>query len=208
MEGEPQSSPFKEFRQFYFGSLLRDIITLPGEWPHLHFEPGLTAQIDRPGRLSIPQICPFHYRVQWLAAKEFTDGAPSLIYGHVGIGAGAGIGVCDGHLAERLPANDPGLLLFFPVGIEQRIRREGVTVHPAIDGDALNIPRRVESSSTQHAAQLVADVSVEFREGRLQQLRAPGAILVPLRQSGRRGAKSTESHNNRSLVKFSRLTLF
>src|SRR5204863_10172534 len=79
MEREPQSSPFKEFRQFYFGSLLRDIITLPGEWPRLHFEPGLTAQIDRPGRLSIPQICPFHYRVQWLAAKEFTDGAPSLI---------------------------------------------------------------------------------------------------------------------------------
>ena len=53
MEGEPQSSPFKEFRQFYFGSLLRDIITLLGEWPHLHFEPGLTAEMTP--RTTVPK---------------------------------------------------------------------------------------------------------------------------------------------------------
>src|SRR6266480_1886318 len=49
--------------------------------------------------------------------------------------------------------------------------------------------------ATQHAAQLVADVSVEFREGRLQQLRAPGAILVPLRQSGL--ARSSQHEQDR-----------
>jgi hypothetical protein len=34
---EPQNTPFTESRQFYFGSLLNDSNTLPGEWPHAHF---------------------------------------------------------------------------------------------------------------------------------------------------------------------------
>src|SRR5438445_10698701 len=53
MEGERQSSPFKEFRQFYFGSLLRDIITLLRKWPHLHFEPSLAAEMTP--RTTVPK---------------------------------------------------------------------------------------------------------------------------------------------------------
>ncbi len=53
-----------------------------------------------------------------LAAQKFADGAPCLIDGHIRVGACAGIGVGDGDPAERLPADDPGLLFFFPDGIE------------------------------------------------------------------------------------------
>jgi len=44
VEGEPQSAPCKEFRQFYFGSLLHDSNTFPRQWPHLHFTPGFAAE--------------------------------------------------------------------------------------------------------------------------------------------------------------------
>src|SRR5712692_11572258 len=80
-----------------------------------------------------------NHSCETLAAQEFADGAPSLIDGHIRVRAGAGIGVCNGNPAERLPANDPGLLLLFPVGIEERIWREGIAVRPAIDGDALDV---------------------------------------------------------------------
>src|SRR6267143_7309021 len=116
--------------------------------------------------------------------QELADGAPGLIDGYIGVGAGTGIGVRDSDFAERLPADHPRLLFVFPIGIEQCIRREGIAVRPAIYGDALDILRRVESCSAEHTAQLVADVSLEFRKRRLQQLRAPGAVLVALRQSG------------------------
>jgi hypothetical protein len=39
-----QSVPLKEFRQFYFGSLLTDINTFLREWPHVHFGPGSGAE--------------------------------------------------------------------------------------------------------------------------------------------------------------------
>ena len=95
----------------------------------------------------------FHHRVQLLAAKEFTDGAPGLIDGHVGIGAGAGIGVCDGNLAER----DPGLLHLFPIGIEQRIRREVSDKNPARCRRIGNCPRGlVAAVHKQEGVSLVA----------------------------------------------------
>jgi hypothetical protein len=40
VEGKAQRAPFKESRQFYFGSLHNDINTFPREWPHVHFERG------------------------------------------------------------------------------------------------------------------------------------------------------------------------
>src|SRR5258708_38222403 len=128
--------------------------------------------------------CSFSSRGLPLAAQKFADGAPSLIDGHICVGTCAGIGIGDGDPAERLPANNPGLLLFFPAGIEQRIRRKSVAVRPAVDGDAFDVFRRVETCSTEHAAQLVADAPLEFRKGRLQEFRAPGPVLVALRQSG------------------------
>jgi len=39
------SAPFKEVRQFYFGSLPRDSNTFPREWPHVHYEPASPAEI-------------------------------------------------------------------------------------------------------------------------------------------------------------------
>src|SRR5437016_1289647 len=127
-----------------------------------------------------------------LAVREFPNGAPGLIDGHIRIGAGAGIGIGDGNPAERLAPDDPGFFFLLPIGIEQWIRRESVTMRPASNGDALDVLRRVESRSTKHAAQLVTDVSLEFRKGRLQQLCATGAILVPLRQSGLTGSSQHE----------------
>src|SRR6266446_7235589 len=109
----------------------------------------------------------FDEKKNQLAAQQFTNGAPGLINGDIRVGAGARIGVGYNDFAERFPANDPGLLLFFPAGIEQRIRREGVAVRPAINGDAFNVLRRVETCSAEHAAQLVANVPLEFRKSRL-----------------------------------------
>src|SRR5260370_24273162 len=45
MEVEPQNTPSKESRQFYFGSLLKDSNTLLREWPHAHFAPDFGAEI-------------------------------------------------------------------------------------------------------------------------------------------------------------------
>lgn len=99
---------------------------------------------------------------QELAVQQFSDGAPGLIDGHVGVSAGAGVGIRDGNLAKNLAPDDPGLLSFFPIGIEERIRRERVAVRPTIDGDALDVLGGIESRATEHARQLVADVSFEF----------------------------------------------
>src|SRR3989440_6481691 len=136
------------------------------------------------------------------AVQKFADGAPGLIDGDIRVRAGAGIGICDGNLAERFPADDPGLLLLFPSGIEQRIRRKGIAMRPAIHRDAFDVLRRVETSSTEHAAQLVPDVSLEFRKRRLQQFGASGAVLVPLRKSGFAG--STQHEENRRLLRIAR----
>src|SRR5437879_13343838 len=42
---EPQITPQKQLRQFYFGSLLKDSNTFLCEWPHLPFEPGFGAEM-------------------------------------------------------------------------------------------------------------------------------------------------------------------
>src|SRR5260370_18285421 len=120
--------------------------------------------------------CSFSGRALQLAAQKFADGAPCLIDGHIRVGPCAGIGVGDSDLAERLPANDPGLLLFFPVWIEQRVRREGISMRPAVDDDAFDVFRRVETCPTQPAAQLVAHISLASRQSRLQEFRATGSV--------------------------------
>ena len=63
MEGGPQSAPFKESRQFYFGSLLRDIIILLREWPHLPFEPASAAEMTP--RMTVTEAA---------GNEEFVDG--------------------------------------------------------------------------------------------------------------------------------------
>src|SRR5437879_12101368 len=42
---EPQITPQKQLRQFYFGSLLKDSNTFLCEWPYLHFEPGFETEM-------------------------------------------------------------------------------------------------------------------------------------------------------------------
>ena len=56
VEGQAQRAPFKESRQFYFGSLLNDSNTLLREWPHVPFEPG--GQLVK------------HARYYWLVPAE------------------------------------------------------------------------------------------------------------------------------------------
>src|SRR2546421_9855621 len=81
MEGERQSSPFKEFRQFYFGSLLRDIITLLRKWPHLHFEPSLAAEMTP--RTTVPKRRGARNsrtgrRARWTSPRPVRDGAAAI----------------------------------------------------------------------------------------------------------------------------------
>jgi hypothetical protein len=51
-----------------------------------------------------------------------------------------------------------------PLGVKQRVVLVGVAVRPAIDRDRGNVARRVEPRRTQYAAELVADLFLEFRE--------------------------------------------
>src|SRR5882672_8636523 len=81
VEGEPQSAPYKKFRQFYFGSLLDDSNTFPREWPHVHFGPGSGAEMTLRTAVTDGGV---------LAVKEFADGAPGLIDGGIRFGTRPG----------------------------------------------------------------------------------------------------------------------
>jgi hypothetical protein len=59
-------------------------------------------------------------------------------------------------------------------------------VRPLIDGDGFDITGGVEAAASERAAELVADVVLEGREGRRQQLGESGAELAacyPVRTS-------------------------
>ena len=51
-------------------------------------------------------------------------------------------------------------------------------MRPAIDGDALDIARRLETSRAKNTAELVADITLEGLERRLEQLALAGTELV------------------------------
>ncbi len=189
VEGEPQRAPYKEFRQFYFGSLLDDSNTFPREWPHVHFGPGSGAEMTPRTAVTDGGV---------LAVKEFADGAPGLIDGGIRFGTRPGIGIGDGQPSEPFSPEQPGLLSFFPLWVKEcviglwLIR---IAVGPAIDGNSLYVACGVKSSTTQHSRELIADISLELRKWCLQQLGAARAMLIARRQARlARCAKHPESH--------------
>src|SRR5947208_3506088 len=101
-----------------------------------------------------------------------------LIDGHIGVCVRTGVGVGDGDASEAFAANDPRLLARLPLGIEQCIGCVSVAMSPAIDGDALDVARGIEARAAEHAAQLVADVALEFLERSAHQLNPSGTILI------------------------------
>src|SRR5215471_18676927 len=82
---------------------------------------------------------------------DFRHRTIALIDSDVGIGMAIGIGVGDGNPPEGLSANHTRTL---GVRTIQRLKElivfVGVTVRPAIDGNRLNVTRRIETSSRQH----------------------------------------------------------
>src|SRR3984893_451414 len=53
----------------------------------------------------------------------------------------------------------------------------------------------VETRSTKHARQLIADIALERREGRLHQLYASSTMLIPRRKSRPAGRTEHEEHH-------------
>src|SRR5208283_1375861 len=89
--------------------------------------------------------------------QQLPNRAVSLINGYIRVSASPGIRIRNGYPSERLSPLHPRLLAFFPLRIKHRIRRERITVRPAIHGNPLNVIRRIEPRAAQHARQLLAD---------------------------------------------------
>src|SRR5271154_7103416 len=90
-------------------------------------------------------------------AQNLTHRPPGLIDGHIRIRAGPRMRIRNGDLAKRFPPSYPRLLSVLPLRIKQRARRVGIAVRPAIDRDASDVARWIESRAAQHSAQLVAN---------------------------------------------------
>src|SRR4029077_19920092 len=129
---------------------------------------------------------------------QFANGAIGLIDSGVRLGARAGVGIGDRNSAEGLPPNDPRLLPFFPVWIEESVRPiifVSVTVRPTIHSDGLNVPRRIEARSAKHPSELITNIAFKFRKWGLHQLISPRAILLARRQTWlARSAQHEQDH--------------
>jgi hypothetical protein len=63
--------------------------------------------------------------------------------------------------AKRLACDFARLLPGWPIGIEQSVVLVCVPVRPTVDGNRINVPRRIEPAGTEHAKELVADAALE-----------------------------------------------
>src|SRR5260370_41212638 len=111
-------------------------------------------------------------------AEDFLHRAKRLIDCHISVSARTRIGIGDRDPPKRLATEHPRLLPRFPLRKIQPKRGERIAMRPPVHSNALNIPCEIESRSAKQPSQLLAYVSLEFAVWRLQQLRAPHAILV------------------------------
>jgi len=77
---------------------------------------------------------------------QFPNGPPGLIDGFIRISKRACIGIRNMDATKRLTADFAGRLSRRPLRVVQGIVFVGVAVGPAIDGDGLNVTRRIESA--------------------------------------------------------------
>src|SRR5262245_32176399 len=118
------------------------------------------------------------------AVKEFADRSMGLIDGHISVGARASIGIGNRNVAEGLTADNPGFFfLGLPLRIEERVRRIGVTVRPAVHGNRFDVVRRIEAGISQHTAELIANVPFKRLETYAHQLDSPGPELIAHREA-------------------------
>ena len=101
-----------------------------------------------------------------------------MIDGYIGVGRGAGVGIGDSDAAVRLTADFVRRLAGRPLRIEERVVFIAVTVRPAIDRNGFDVARRIETTSTQAAGKLIADISFENFEGRYEKFHAAGFVLL------------------------------
>ena len=112
---------------------------------------------------------------------QFGDGAKRLVDRDIGIGGRTGIRVRDRDASKRLPSDFMRRLPGRPLGIVERVVFVPVPVRPAIDGDGLDVARRVEAAIGQHPRELLANPALERGERRLQQLEATRFVLLSRR---------------------------
>src|SRR6266436_7571731 len=117
-------------------------------------------------------------------AEDSFHRAKRLIDCHISVSARTRIGIGNRDSPKRLASAHPRLLPRFPLRQIQPKRRERIAVRPPVHNNAFNITRGIESRSAKHPRQLLPYVSLEFAVRRLQQFRAPRAILIAHRQSG------------------------
>src|SRR5882762_11940718 len=111
-------------------------------------------------------------------AEDFLYRAKRLIDCHISVSARTRIGIGDRDSPKRLASEYPRLLPRFPLRQIQPKRRERIAMRPTVHNNALNIPCGIESRSAKHTRQLLTDVPFKFAVRRLQQFRAPRAILI------------------------------
>src|SRR5208282_2079740 len=112
-----------------------------------------------------------------------------LVDGGISVGVAVGVRVRDLDSSKGLAGGYTWTLRRRTVqGLEQFVVLVGVSVGPAVDGDGLNIARGIETSGGEHAAELVAHVTLERFEGRADEFEAPGAVLVFAIFAGRAGS--------------------
>ena len=79
-------------------------------------------------------------------AQQLIHGPICLIDGRIGISSRCGISVGNGNSAKTLAPDYIRTLIFGPVGIEQRVVLIPVAVRPAVDGDRLDVARRIKTA--------------------------------------------------------------
>src|SRR5713101_2876354 len=133
-----------------------------------------------------------------MPAREFLHSAIGLINSRVGVSRSAGVRVSNGDSTELLSPQNPGLLSLGPVWIEERVVFVGITVRPAVYGDALDIPCGIEPRRAQHSCQLITNIALEGGERGLHQFITSRAMLVELRNSGL--ARSSQHEENHGIL--------
>src|SRR4029078_11147575 len=118
-----------------------------------------------------------------VAPNQFIDRAPRLIDRLVHEGGGSSVAVRDGNATERLTADDVRTLFVGHIRIAQAVVRVSIAVRAAIDADAKNIGRRVETAGTENPRELASRLELHLFPRCLQQLAPSGLLLLPWREA-------------------------
>jgi hypothetical protein len=120
--------------------------------------------------------------------QQFLDGPVALIDGLVGVGSGGCVRIGNRNSSVSLARDVARALARGPIGIPKRVVLVGVAMRPAVDGDRVDIARRIESPCPEHAFELITNTSLEVFKGSRQEFVVSGALLVASRQPRQAGS--------------------